>query len=40
MMLKYFVDVVLVCAGIALIVFTGLVIVSVVRNFIKNWRDQ
>ena len=39
MMLKYFVDVVLVCAGIALIVFTGLVIVSVVRNYIKNWRN-
>ena len=40
MMLKYFVDVVLVCAGIALIVFTGLVIVSVVRNYIKNWRNK
>ena len=40
MMLKYFVDVVLVCAGIALIVFTGLVIVSVVRNYIKNWRNN
>ena len=40
MMLKYFVDVVLVCAGIALIVFTGLVIVSVVRNYIKNWRNH
>ena len=40
MMLKYFVDVVLVCAGIALIVFTGLVIVTVVRNYIKNWRNN
>ena len=40
MMLKYFVDVVLVCAGIALIVFTGLVIVTVVRNYIKNWRNH
>ena len=40
MMLKYFVDVVLVCAGIAVIVFTGLVIVTVVRNFIKNWRNE
>ena len=39
MMLKYFVDVVLVCVGIALIVFTGLTIVTVVRNFIKNWRN-
>ena len=40
MMLKYFVDVLLVCAGIALIVFTGLTIVTVVRNFIKNWRNN
>ena len=40
MILKYFVDVVLVCAGIALIVFTGLTIVSVVRNIIKNWRNS
>ena len=40
MMLKYFVDVVLVCAGIAVIIFTGLTIVSVVRNFVRNWRDQ
>ena len=40
MMLKYFVDVVLVCAGIAVIIFTGLTIVTVIRNFIKNWRDQ
>lgn len=40
MMLKYFVDVVLLCAGVAVIIFTGLTIVSVVRNFIKNWRDH
>ena len=40
MMLKYFVDVVLLCAGIAVIVFTGLTIVSVVRNFIKKWRNN
>ena len=40
MMLKYFVDVVLLCAGIAVIIFTGLTIVTVVRNFIKNWRNQ
>lgn len=40
MMLKYFVDVVLLCAGIVVIVFTGLTIVSVVRNFIKNWRNN
>ena len=40
MMLKYFVDVVLVCAGIAAIVFTGLTIVTVVRNYIKSWRNQ
>lgn len=40
MMLKYFFDVVLVCVGIAVIVFTGLTIVTVVRNFIKNWRDR
>ena len=40
MMLKYFVDVVLVCAGIAVIVFTGLTIVTVIRNFIKSWRKQ
>lgn len=39
MTLKYFVDVVLVCAGIAVIVFTGLTIVTVVRNYIKNWRN-
>ena len=40
MMLKYFVDVVLLCAGIAVIVFTGLTIVTVVRNVIKNWRNN
>ena len=40
MMLKYFVDVVLVCACIAVVTVTGLFIVSVVRNFIKNWRDH
>ena len=40
MMLKYFVDVVLVCAGVAVIMITGLFIVSVVRNFIKNWRNN
>ena len=40
MMLKYFVDVVLLCAGIAVVVVTGLFIVSMVRNFIKNWRNQ
>ena len=40
MMLKYFVDVVLVCACIAVIVFTGLTIVTVVRNFIKSWRNN
>jgi len=40
MMLKYFVDVVLVCAGVAVVVVTGLFIVSMVRNFVKNWRDQ
>ena len=40
MMLKYFVDVVLLCAGIAVIIFTGLTIVTVVRNFIKNWRNN
>ena len=40
MMLKYFVDVVLVCAGIAVVVVTGLFIVSMVRNFIKNWRNK
>ena len=40
MMLKYFVDVVLVCAGLAVVVFTGLVIVTVVRNYIKNWRNH
>ena len=40
MMLKYFVDVVLVCAGIAVIIFTGLTIVTVVRNFIKSWRNH
>ena len=39
MILKYFVDVLLVCAGLAVVVFTGLVIVSVVRNYIKNWRN-
>ena len=38
MMLKYFVDVVLVCACIAVVVITGLFIVSMVRNFVKNWR--
>ena len=38
MMLKYFVDVVLICAGIAVVVVTGLFIVSMVRNFVKNWR--
>ena len=40
MMLKYFVDVVLICAGIAVVMVTGLFIVSMVRNFVKNWRDQ
>ena len=40
MILKYFVDVVLVCAGIAVIVFTGLTIITVVRNYIKSWRNQ
>ena len=40
MMLKYFVDVVLICAGIAVVVVTGLFIVSMVRNFIKNWRNN
>lgn len=40
MMLKYFIDVVLVCVGIAVIVFTGLIIVTVVRNYIKSWRNQ
>ena len=40
MMLKYFVDVVLLCAGIAVIIFTGLTIVTVVRNFIKSWRNN
>ena len=40
MMLKYFVDVVLVCVGITVIVFTGLTIITVVRNFIKNWRNN
>ena len=40
MMLKYFVDVVLLCAGIAVVVVTGLFIVSMVRNFIKNWRNN
>ena len=40
MMLKYFVDVVLLCAGIAVVVVTGLFIVSMVRNFIKNWRNK
>ena len=39
-MLNYFVDVVLVLAFPAVIVFTGLTIVTAVRNFIKNWRDQ
>lgn len=40
MMLKYFVDVVLICAGIAVVVVTGLFIVSMVRNFVKNWRNN
>ena len=40
MILKYFVDVVLVCVGVAVVVFTGLFIVSMVRNFIKNWRNN
>ena len=40
MMLKYFVDVVLACAGVAVVVVTGLFIVSVVHNFIKNWRNN
>ena len=40
MMLKYFVDVVLLCAGIAVVVITGLFIVSMIRNFIKNWRNN
>lgn len=40
MMLKYFVDVVLICAGVAVITITGLFIVSMVRNFIKNWRND
>ena len=40
MMLKYFVDVVLVCAGIAVIAVTGLFVVSMFRNFIRNWRNQ
>ena len=40
MMLKYFVDVVLACAGVAIIVFTGLVVVTVIRNFIRSWRKQ
>lgn len=40
MMLKYFVDVVLVCAGVVVIVFTVSFLVSLVRNYIKNWRNQ
>ena len=40
MMLKYFVDVVLACAGVAIIVFTCLVVVTVIRNFIRSWRKQ
>ena len=40
MMLKHFVDVVLICAGIAVVMVTSLFIVSMIRNFIKNWRDQ
>ena len=40
MMLKYFVDVVLLCAGIAVIIFTGLPIVTGVRYFIKNWSND
>lgn len=40
MMLKYFVDVVLICAGVSVIVVTGLFIVSMVRNFVKNWRNN
>ena len=40
MMLKYFVDVVLICAGIAVVMVTSLFVVSMVRNFVRNWRDQ
>ena len=40
MMLKYFVDVVLACAGIVVIVFTVSFLVSLVRNFVRNWRKQ
>ena len=40
MMLKYFVDVVLICAGVAVIAVTGLFIVSMIRNFIRSWKDQ
>ena len=39
-MLKYFVDVVLVCACITMVMVTGLFIVSMVRNFVKNWRNN
>ena len=40
MTLKYFVDVVLICAGITAVVVTGLFIVFVVREYIKNWRND
>ena len=40
MMLKYFVDVVLFCAGLVVIAFTVSFFVSLVRNFIKSWRNR
>lgn len=40
MTLKYFVDVILICAGITVVVVTGLFIIFVVREYIKNWRND
>lgn len=40
MMLKYFIDVVLICAGVVVIAFTVSFLVSLIRNFVRNWRNQ
>lgn len=38
MMLKYFVDVALGCAGVVVVAITVLFLVSMIKNFIRNWR--
>ena len=40
MMLKYFVDVVLICGCVAVVAVTGLFVVSMIRNFVRNWRND